>query len=74
MKHETLSVDLNGNPFNFSIHLGFLHLKLDHKPLDCTVIKRLANSVIVEVADIPSVLAKCIYSTRTLTECPCTGQ
>lgn len=74
MKHETLSVDLDGNPFNLSIYLGFLHLKLDHKPLDRSVIKRLANSVVVEVADILSVPRTCICSTRILTEYPCTGQ
>jgi len=50
VKHETLTVDLDRDPLDVAIYRGISNIDGDHEPLDRTIVERLPDSVIVEVA------------------------
>lgn len=50
MKHETLSVDLDGDPLDIAIHFWVPHVDGNHESLDGSVVEWFSNGVIVEIA------------------------
>lgn len=50
MQHEALPVYFDAYPFDISVDLRFSDIDVHHIPFDCSIVERLEESEVMEVA------------------------